>query len=80
MRSGLPLAYKGHRDEGEEADAAFAGEQLGMVRDEVVAVPPRRGAADHHLHLWSKVSATPDRYPRREGVARKRPLRASGGA
>ena len=73
------VAYKGHRDEGEEADAAAAGAAVGLERVDVVAVPPRKGAQDHHLHVWSKVRETPARYPRREGMARKRPLRASSG-
>ena len=72
------LAYKGHRDATEEADAAAAGDAVGLAPVDVVAVPPRRGAQGHHLHLWSKVRETPARYPRREGMARKRPLRASG--
>ena len=41
---------------------------------EVRAVRPFPGAEHRHLYLYSKVAATPDRYPRRPGMARKRPL------
>jgi 16S rRNA (guanine527-N7)-methyltransferase len=35
---------------------------------------PFGGATDHHLHLYQKVRDTPERFPRRPGMARKRPL------
>ena len=32
------------------------------------------GREDHHLHVFVKAEETPARFPRRAGVARKRPL------
>jgi 16S rRNA (guanine527-N7)-methyltransferase len=41
---------------------------------EPVRVHPYSTAEHRYLHLMSKVSATPERFPRRPGRARKRPL------
>jgi 16S rRNA (guanine527-N7)-methyltransferase len=73
---GVLVAWKGRRDRAEEADGAAAAARLGMALLEVlpVTVP---GADDRHLYVYSKVSPTPAGYPRREGMARKRPIRAS---
>lgn len=68
------VAWKGRRDAAEEADSAVAAEALGLGPAEVVRVPPRQGADERHLHVFAKVAPTPGGYPRREGVARKRPL------
>jgi 16S rRNA (guanine527-N7)-methyltransferase len=76
---GALVAWKGRRDPAEERDGAAAAQQLGM--DPPAAHPvegPRRGE-ERHLYLSSKVMETPPGYPRREGMARKRPIRASGG-
>jgi 16S rRNA (guanine527-N7)-methyltransferase len=51
---------------------------LGMAEPEAMPVEPFAGARARHLYLSLKVSSTPDRYPRRPGMARKRPIRASG--
>ena len=75
---GQLIAWKGHRDPAEEADGRAAAAALGMAAPEAMAVEPFAGARDRHLYLSSKVSATPSRYPRRPGMARKRPIRASG--
>ena len=74
---GLLVAWKGRRDAAEEADGAAAAEQLGMSALEAVAVKPFQQTRDRHLYLSSKVSPTPAEYPRRPGMARKRPIRAS---
>ena len=74
---GTFLAYKGHRDAAEEADGRAAADILGLEMVDVVGVTPWSEAGARHLYLWSKVRPTPPRYPRREGMARKRPLRAS---
>ena len=74
---GLLVAWKGRRDAAEEADGAAAAEQLGMSAPEAVAVKPFQQTRDRHLYLSSKVSPTPAQYPRRPGMARKRPIRAS---
>jgi 16S rRNA (guanine527-N7)-methyltransferase len=76
---GSVVAWKGRRDAGEELDGGAAAARLGLSAPEPVAVPPRPGAEERHLYLSSKVMETPAGYPRRAGMARKRPIRASGG-
>ncbi|MEA2285385.1 MAG: rRNA (guanine527-N7)-methyltransferase [Solirubrobacteraceae bacterium] len=74
---GSLVAWKGRREPGEEADGAIAARLLGMRPPSAVRVDPFDSASDRHLYLSSKESATPAAYPRREGMARKRPLGAS---
>lgn len=74
---GVLVAWKGRRDEVEEADGAAAAAVTGMGSLDVRPVSPFPAAADRHLYLSSKVSPTPSQYPRRAGIARKRPIRAS---
>lgn len=71
------VAWKGTRDAVEEADGAAAADATGMRLVEVHRVPPRPGADQRHLHVFQKVAPTPPRYPRREGMARKRPIVAA---
>jgi 16S rRNA (guanine527-N7)-methyltransferase len=71
---GVLVAWKGVRDPAEEAAGVAASEQLGLRRERVLRVEPFAGARDRHLHVYIKVGATPARFPRRVGVARKRPL------
>lgn len=75
---GILCAWKGRRDAEEEADGAAAAEATGMVPHAVVAVRPWPDVEARHLHLYLKAAPTPDRFPRREGMARKRPIRAAG--
>jgi 16S rRNA (guanine527-N7)-methyltransferase len=74
---GALVAWRGRRDPDAEAAADRAAEELGMEPAAVVPVAPYPSAEHHHLHLWSKVRDTPDRFPRRPGMALKRPLGAS---
>jgi 16S rRNA (guanine527-N7)-methyltransferase len=71
---GVHVAWKGRRDAGEEQAASAAAPLLGLELAEVRAVAPFPGARDRHLHVYSKVKPTPDRFPRRPGMAAKRPL------
>jgi 16S rRNA (guanine527-N7)-methyltransferase len=73
---GVLVAWKGRRDAEEERDAEAAAEQLGLAVEEIRPVRPYRGAEHRHLHVLRKVGPTPDRFPRRPGMARKRPLGA----
>ena len=75
---GLLVAWKGRLEPAEVADGAAAAAALGMSSPEATHVQPFPAAHDRALYLSSKVSPTPDRYPRRPGMARKRPIRASG--
>lgn len=71
---GVLVDWRGRRDSDQEAQATCAAEQLGMRLLEVLHTEPYEGARDHHLHVFEKVAETPSRFPRRAGVARKRPL------
>jgi 16S rRNA (guanine527-N7)-methyltransferase len=74
---GALVAWKGRRDAGEEADGAAAAQATGLEPAEIRQVRPWDGAEHLHLHLYLKVGLTPHRFPRRPGIASKRPLRAS---
>jgi 16S rRNA (guanine527-N7)-methyltransferase len=74
---GVLVDWRGRRRRQEERAAHVAARELGLEPIEVVATTPFRGSIDRHLHLYMKVRATPRRFPRRSGAARKRPL---GGA
>jgi 16S rRNA (guanine527-N7)-methyltransferase len=71
---GSLVDWRGRRSPAEEVAALRAAEELGLERVEVRRVMPFLGARDHHLHLFVKVAETPERFPRRAGLARKRPL------
>lgn len=73
---GALVAWKGRRDEQEERDAAAAARELGLALEEVRSVDPYPAAEHRHLHVLRKVAETPSRFPRRPGMARKRPLGA----
>jgi 16S rRNA (guanine527-N7)-methyltransferase len=74
---GALIDWRGRRDVDEEYAAALAAGELGLELVEVRHVEPFTGATDRHLHVWRKSAKTPDRFPRRAGIARKRPLGAS---
>jgi 16S rRNA (guanine527-N7)-methyltransferase len=74
---GALVAWKGRRNAREEADGAAAAAQMGLDVGEVLRTEPFPEARDHHLHLYLKVRPTPNGYPRRPGMASKRPIRAS---
>jgi 16S rRNA (guanine527-N7)-methyltransferase len=71
---GALVAWRGRREPENEAAAARAADELGLVVRAPVRVTPYPGALHRHLHLLVKVGATPPRFPRRAGMARKRPL------
>ena len=77
-QGGSLVAWKGRRNPGEEADAGVAADALGMARPAPRPVAPYAGANARTLYLSLKVRSTPNGYPRRPGMARKRPFRASG--
>jgi 16S rRNA (guanine527-N7)-methyltransferase len=59
----------------EEADAgAAAAEIVGLALVEVREVAPYPGSGRRTLHVFRKVAPTPERFPRRAGMAVKRPL------
>jgi 16S rRNA (guanine527-N7)-methyltransferase len=71
---GTLVAWKGARDPAEEQSGSRAGSELGLSPPEVVAATPYVGSRNRHLHVYSKVSETPARYPRRSGVAARKPI------
>jgi 16S rRNA (guanine527-N7)-methyltransferase len=71
---GVLVAWKGARDAAEEAAAKVAAERLRMAVREVERVVPFEGAVNRHLHVFEKEGPTPEGFPRRPGMARKRPL------
>ena len=75
---GALVAWKGAVDASEDADGLHAAQVLGLEREEVRAVEPYPGSQRRTLHVFRKVSPTPEGYPRRPGMAAKRPLTAPG--
>jgi 16S rRNA (guanine527-N7)-methyltransferase len=71
---GALVAWKGAISAAESAAAGQAAAQLGLRTEEVVRTEPYAGSVAHHLHVYRKVAQTPPGYPRRPGVARKRPI------
>jgi 16S rRNA (guanine527-N7)-methyltransferase len=71
---GSVVAWRGRRDADEEAAASAAARELGLEPGEIRAVRPFAAATDRHLHVFTKAAATPERFPRRPGMAAKRPL------
>jgi 16S rRNA (guanine527-N7)-methyltransferase len=73
---GTLVAWRGRRDLEAELTAARAADELGLEPLEPRRVAPYAGAEHRYLHLMSKVRETPPRFPRRPGMAAKRPLGA----
>ena len=71
---GTLVDWRGARVAKEETKADHAAVLLGLRRLEIRAVTPFAGATNLHLHVFVKDDATPARFPRRAGIARKRPL------
>jgi 16S rRNA (guanine527-N7)-methyltransferase len=72
--SGVLVAWKGARAADEERLGKRAADEVGLALEEVLRVEPFEGARDRHLHVYRKVGETPERFPRRAGMAVKRPL------
>lgn len=71
---GTVIVWRGRRDRDGEVEGAAAAEELGLEPREIRRVRPYAGAEHRHLHVMTKVSRTPPGFPRRPGMARKRPL------
>jgi 16S rRNA (guanine527-N7)-methyltransferase len=75
LRTGGSLvAWRGDRDPEAELEGQRAALELGLTVSAPLAVSPYPQALHRHLHLMSKVGETPVRFPRRAGMAAKRPL------
>jgi 16S rRNA (guanine527-N7)-methyltransferase len=76
VEGGHVVAWKGAVTDAERADGLAAADALGLEPLDVVGVTPFPGARDHSLHPFRKIAPTPERFPRRVGMAAKRPLGA----
>jgi len=74
VEGGALVAWKGAVPADEAAAGAAAAEILGLERGEAHAVEPFAGAERRTLHVFRKIAPTPERFPRRAGMAVKRPL------
>jgi 16S rRNA (guanine527-N7)-methyltransferase len=78
---GALVAWKGRRSPPEEADGRVAAGLLGMSAPAGYEREATARAAHRTLYVSTKIGSTPNGFPRRAGMARKRPLGAlRGGA
>ena len=77
VEGGVLVAWKGAVDTAEEADGVAAAAALGLQPEAVLPVEPYAGSERRTLHVLRKIAPTPPGYPRRPGMAVKRPLRAA---
>jgi 16S rRNA (guanine527-N7)-methyltransferase len=71
---GVLVAWKGAVEAAEADAGARAAETLGLELVGVRPVSPYPAAERRTLHVFRKVAPTPERFPRRPGMAVKRPL------
>jgi 16S rRNA (guanine527-N7)-methyltransferase len=71
---GTLVAWKGLVEPAEAEAGAAAAAIVGLEPVEVRAVDPYEEAERRTLHVYRKVAPTPARFPRRPGIAVKRPL------
>jgi 16S rRNA (guanine527-N7)-methyltransferase len=71
--NGVLIAWKGKRDEEEEAQMARASESLAMLPEQILDVGTSAGSKHRHLHVIRRSGPTPPDLPRRAGIAKKRP-------
>jgi 16S rRNA (guanine527-N7)-methyltransferase len=67
------VAWKGRRDEEEEAQMGRAAASLAMTPESILDVGHRAGSEHRHLHVIRKSGPTPPDLPRKSGMAKKRP-------
>jgi 16S rRNA (guanine527-N7)-methyltransferase len=72
--SGVLVAWKGAVAEEERQLGRGAAAELGMMLEEELRVEPFEGVRDRRLVVFRKTTPTPTRFPRRPGMAVKRPL------
>jgi 16S rRNA (guanine527-N7)-methyltransferase len=68
------VAWKGARETAEEEAGAHAASIVGLRPAEILPVRPFEAVKARHLHVYVKDRPTPARFPRRPGIAAKRPL------
>ena len=72
--AGVLVAWKGALPAAELEPGRRAAGAVGLELEDVLRVEPFPGAQQRHLVVLRKVAATPERFPRRPGMAAKRPL------
>jgi len=75
-RGGVLVAWKGDVEAAERADGEAAAAATGLAAAGIHRVRPFPESANRTLHVYAKVMETPARFPRRAGMAAKRPLGA----
>ena len=70
---GWLVAWRGRRDADEARAAEAAAGELGLQGTPDIDVTPIPGVS-RHFSVWRKVADTPSKYPRRPGMAAKRPI------
>lgn len=75
-QGGVLVAWKGSVPDDELADAEAAAAHIGLKRESTRRVVPFPGSTRRTLHVVRKIAPTPANYPRRPGIASKRPLSA----
>ena len=73
---GVLVAWKGRRDEEEEAEMDRASGRVAMEVEGVRWVGPYAGSSNRHIYVMRKTGPTPRLLPRRPGMAKKRPYGA----
>jgi 16S rRNA (guanine527-N7)-methyltransferase len=73
---GVLVAWKGAVGADELRDASAAAAHLGLAIEPPRAVVPYAGSERRTLYVVRKAAPTPPGYPRRPGIATKRPLSA----
>jgi len=71
---GSALLQRGNREDGDESSAATVARLLGGRLEKIEPSYPYPGSKNLHVWVFSKTMATPKRFPRRSGIAKKRPL------
>jgi 16S rRNA (guanine527-N7)-methyltransferase len=71
---GVLVAWKGAREPAGEHAGGAAASKLGLSPAQILPVSPFPGTKERNLYVYSKVTDTPPTFPRRNGLARKRPL------
>jgi 16S rRNA (guanine527-N7)-methyltransferase len=77
---GSLVAWKGALEGEELEDGRAAADVLGLTAPEALPVAPYGSSRNRHLVVARKAGPTPARFPRRAGMAAKRPLSARGSA
>jgi 16S rRNA (guanine527-N7)-methyltransferase len=71
---GVLVAWKAELEPGEWDAGSRASACVGLELEREVPVEPFPGARSRRLVVARKIAPTPERFPRRPGMARKRPL------